>query len=567
MGPIAHYISDFLNPAHPTRMAVEPRAMPRRRKPDGGASIWPTATKKEIAQGYQMALDFTSMDRGELRRRPLRRLDRKNYSWIKHHFFRKRSETTTVNWIFSTYDDDAIVNFLQFDFDRHYPTGATPDDKAEIDHLFFQQVQILHEIGDEQGFKIVWTTSPGDIDSFTKKHVQGLYAWIKLDQHYEVGELRRLFAAFKEYHGLEVECCWDSRHRNIRLAGQEFVELADPETVTILHPVKKRQREALGHFAVAWDESKPANAKRLFDECVQWAEKQTQDESQPAVSKPKVKSSAPLSCPPKLRACGPNVGELISEPNTFKAATEAHICSQLAHRYQANSRHFDQAVEQAMTRLKEVRPTTSRTCSDQNLLRSTVTRWMHWYFDHYDPKKASRRNTITDRDREDRERIDYCRGLNRKQVLRHFRDRGLNYREKGIISRFMDMADKWNFRVAVKAIYDGSKAICSKSDWFCLLKKLKGILIVLVEKDAVLHKCRQWGLAQWFVDRLKSAKALASSMLGHAKAGRKRKKPVYGTAVTPTPSDAGMGSLCEPFGQSPSGNRVISSDYWEHQVI
>lgn len=567
MGPIARYKTDFLKPAHPTRMAVEPRAMPRQHGLDGGASIWPTATKKEISQGYQMVPDFTSMDRGELRRRPLRRLDRKNYSWIKHHFFRKRSETTTVNWIFSTYDDDAIVNFVQFDFDRHYPTGATPDEKAEIDHLFFQQVQILQEIGDEQGFEIVWTTSPGDIDSFTKKHIQGLYAWVKLDRHYEVEELRRLVAALKDYHGLEVECCWDSRHRNIRLPGQEFVELADPETVTILHPVEKRQREALGHFAIAWAESKPANAERLFDECVQWVEKQQKADSQPAISKPQVKSQASNSCPRKVRACGASVGELISEPNTFKSATEARICSQLAHQYQGNSRHFDQAVEQAIARLKEIRPTNSRTCSDQNLLRSTVTRWMRWYFDNYDSKKASRRNMITDRDREDRERIDYCRGLNRKQVFRHLRSRGLNHREKGIISRFLDLAEKWNFRVAVKAIYDGSKAICSKSDWFGLLRKLKGILIVLVEKNAESRKCRQWGLARWFVDRLKSAKALAGSMLGHTEEGRERKKPVYGTAVSPTLLDADMGSLCPAIGQSPSTKRPISSDYWEHQVI
>ena len=54
MGPIADYISDFLKPAHPTRMAVEPRAMPRLRGPDGGAMIRPTATTKDIERGYAL---------------------------------------------------------------------------------------------------------------------------------------------------------------------------------------------------------------------------------------------------------------------------------------------------------------------------------------------------------------------------------------------------------------------------------------------------------------------------------------------------------------------------------
>lgn len=573
MGPIARYVSDFLKAAHPTRMAVEPRAMPRLRGPDGGACIWPTATTKEIAQRYRMVPNFAPVERPELCRRPLRRLDRKNYSWIRHHLFRKRSDRTTVNWIFVTFDDDALVSFLQFDFDRHYREGATPDDKAEIDHHFRQQVQLLQDIADEQGCDIIWTTSPGDIDAFTGDHIQGLYAWIKLDRHYEVAELRRLVAAFEQYHGLEAECCWDSRYRNIRLPGQEFVELADPASVTILHPVRKRQREALGHFAVAWADSKPANAERLFDECMQWVEKQKQAESEQAASTPGVKPPAPLSCPPRLRACGATVDELISEPNTFKSATEARICSQLAHRFRGNRRYFNQAVEQAMAQLKDIRPKISRTCSDQKLLRSTVTRWMRWYFDHYDAKKACRRNMITDRDREDRERVSYCRGLDRKRVLRQLRDRGLKYREKSIFSRFLDLADKWNFRVAVKAIYDGSKAICSKQAWFGLIRKLKGILIILVENDADSHKCRQWGLARWFVDRLRAAKALASSLLGTCEArctteaGRKKKKPVYGTAVSSTLPAAQMDALCEALGQSPSHNRLLASDSWESQVI
>jgi hypothetical protein len=562
MGPIAYYRADFLEPAHPVRMATEPRSIPRLRNPDATRMIWPTATKAEIAQGYRLVPGY-GLHAHEMWKRPLRRLDHQNYSWFKHQVSRRSGGKRPVNWIFATYDDHASVNFIQFDFDRHYHNGATPEDHAEIEHYFKQQVQILRDIALEQNLDLVWTTSPGDIDAITGKHIQGLYAWLKLDRHYKVEELRGIVAAFKAYHCLEVECCWDVTHRNVRLPGQEFVEVADPETVAICKPVEKRQRETLEHFAIAWAAAKPADSDKLFGPCVCWAEKPAQVPTaaiaalpEPETpSKPKPRSSAPQASPVSR-------DELVKEPNTFKAATKARICSRLVRHYRGQRAFFNTAVEQAMVELRKVRAATSRTCSDPDLLRATTTRWMEWYFARYDAKKAGRGRTLSDEDRNDEKRISYCKGLSRKLILQQLKHRNLSYREKQAFSKFLDIAEKWNFRVAAKAIYGSHAAVCQKALWFRLMNKLKGILVILVEKNPEARKCRQWGLAASFVNQMHATEQFVSKVLSmHKKEEEKKEKLVYGQAISPLPSNGPTGAPIEASKQVWKELELVSSEF------
>ncbi len=562
MRPIANYIQDFLRPAHPTRMATEPRAMPRARTADGDAEIWPTATNEDIARGYRIAPNVLSPAR-EPRRYALRRLDKNNYSWVRHHLFHKRGGKHKALWLFTTYQDEALVNWMQFDLDRHYEEGATPDEKAEVDHYFHQQVRILQDIADDQGFDIVWTTSPGDLDPFDGQHIQGLYAWIKLDRHTRVADLRRFVEAFKARNWLEIECCWDTRHRNIRLGGQEFVEVADPDTITIINPVKKQQREALGHFATAWATARPANATNLFDECVAWYEAQqrgtTAAPSEPAVSETqpgRTVSESPGLPGRVLRrqtqragihvpAALPTRAALLGEHNTFKAATHARICSLLARKYRGDRASFEIAVQEGMAELRAIRPASSKTCGSPTRLRSTVTRWLNWYFKGFRQERCVSQARITDRDIEDRKRVAYCLGLDRARVLRHLKPRNLTYHEKSILSKFLDLADKWNYRVAVKAIYDSPKAICTKFEWFTLVRKLKGILFVVTQAQVEERKCRQWAITQSFVQQMEETEKFIADVLQRAEGGEeKKKKLVYGSHNSSAAHGDLIGATC-----------------------
>jgi hypothetical protein len=238
--------------------------------------------------------------------------------------------------------------------------------------------------------------------------------------------------------------------------------VADPDTITIINPVKKQPREALGHFAVAWASARPASVSRLFDECVAWYEAQQREmaatPSQPAAGEHRPEPTAASSsrrpkrarsqwthhAHPHLLASMPTRAELIVEANTFKSATDARVCSLLARKYRGDRAKFETAVQEAMTQLKAIRPTTSKTCGSPTRLRSTVTRWLNWYFKTSRPERCSSNARITDRDIEDRKRVQYCLGLDRARVLRQLKACNLTYRETSIVSQVVDLAEKWN---------------------------------------------------------------------------------------------------------------------------
>ena len=211
---------------------------------------------------------------------PLKRLD--GFGWsngketgtafnaLRNSIHRHDDSKLAKKWFLASYADTTSVSWLQFDLDRHHESGMTPWEKSEIDHAFFEQVEILCEMAEEVGFEPVWTTSPGDLIDATwsdekaswegGEHVQGLYAWIKLEKPVQVSKLRKYVAAMKEYFSIECESSVDARNRLLRLPGQRYVEVADPETVEILHPAEK-PAYTLAWFAEAWHEAKPAKLR------------------------------------------------------------------------------------------------------------------------------------------------------------------------------------------------------------------------------------------------------------------------------------------------------------------
>ncbi len=70
----------------------------------------------------------------------------------------------------------------------------------------------------------------------------GLYAIIRHAPR-TPSEFRPTISAFKQRHGLDVESSWDSRNRNVRISGQDFVEPCriDPSRQMIV-PVREAGR-------------------------------------------------------------------------------------------------------------------------------------------------------------------------------------------------------------------------------------------------------------------------------------------------------------------------------------
>ena len=220
------YFESFLKTAHPTRFGTELVSIPRHR-----TSLFKSNKDEEIDIGYKRGWMGQKM--------PLKRLD--GFGWsngkptgtpfnaLRNSIHRHDDSKLAKKWFLASYPDTSYVSSLQFDLDRHHESGMTPWEKSEIDHAFFEQVAIIRDMADEVGFDIVWTTSPGDLIDTTwngdkscwegGEHIQGLYAWIKLEKPVQVKKLRKYVSALKGYYGIECESSVDVRNRLVRLPG------------------------------------------------------------------------------------------------------------------------------------------------------------------------------------------------------------------------------------------------------------------------------------------------------------------------------------------------------------
>ena len=510
------YFESFLKPAHPTRFGTELVSIPRER-----TSLFKSNKDEEIDIGFKRGWMGQKM--------PLKRLD--SFGWsngketgtafnaLRHSIHRHDDSKLANKWFLASYADTSSVSWLQFDLDRHQDSGMTPWEKTEIDHGFHEQVTAIREMAEEIGFDIVWTTSPGDLIDATwngekaswdgGEHVQGLYAWIKLEKPVQVKKLRKYVGALKDYYDIECESSVDSKNRLVRIPGQRYVEVADPETLEILHPAEK-PAHTLAWFAEAWHAAKPAKLEDLFGPAVSWKQKK-----QSSIVSPRFSSSPNIK---HVHVEGCSTENALLEKNTFKAATDRRICSRIAIKYQGQPCFFDQAVEEAKLELFAVRPSSSKTCHNPCLLHGTCKRWMDHYFSTFD----SSRCLLSRRDKEDATRFASSSSLDQKLLFRFLKDRlHLSFRECSIVRSLFERMRLWKGRIFCRVLYDlagGKKA------WLALKKKLHGYLIVLDEWQ--LKKCRQYGWGQGVLDGLSSmryaAKQAAELLACVEEEGKKR---------------------------------------------
>jgi len=490
------YFESFLKAADRYRFCTEVVSLPRQKK-----TLYAINTKEEILAGYKT--DWLG------RKRPLKRLD--SYGWsngketgtpfnaFRNSIHRRDDSKLTKRWFLVTYPEESYVSSFQLDLDLHYYEGMTPFEKDEIDHLFKQNVTAIREMAEEVGFDVVWTTSPGNLigGSWSQEngcweggeHVQGLYAWIKLESPVKVNKLRKYVSALKDYYGIECEASVDVRNHAVRLPGQRYVEHVDPETMEILHPAEK-PADTLSWFAEAWHSAKPANLKTLFGPAVARKKKeQSSIVSSRSFSSTTIKNVHVESC---------STDDALLEKNTFKAATDRRICSRIAIKYQGHPEFFDQAVEEAKLELFSVRPSSSKTCRNSHLLHATCKRWMDYYFSTFKPSRC----LIARRDIDDAKRFSSFDSLDCALLVRFLKDRlNLSFRECSIVRSIFGKMQAWKGRIYCKVLYwlaGGRRA------WLALKKKLEGYLVILDEWQ--MKKCRQYGWSQRVLDGLSSMK-------------------------------------------------------------
>jgi hypothetical protein len=493
------YFESFLKPAHRYRWGTELVSIPRYKN-----SLHKANRDEEIDAGYKIGW----MGR-KLR---LKRFDAYGFSngkqtgtafnAFRNSILRRDGSKAAKKWFFVTYPDDAYISVVQFDCDCHVRSGMTPWERDEVVQSFRMQVNSIREMADDVGLDLVWTTSPGDrVDATWDQetaswqggaHVQGLYAWIKLEKPVQVKKLRRYVAALKDFYNIECESSVDAENRLVRLPGQRYVEVADPETGEVLHPPEKPS-DTLAAFSEAWYAVKPVSPKTLFGPAMDWK---------------KQKAMKPIATPKSLTFAPKNVvvhgcsnGQALKEANTFKAATDRRICSRLTIKYRGNEAFFDHAVEEAKNELVSIRPSSSRTCSSKRLLHSTCKRWMRWYFDNFE-SSSCRSSQFSKKESDDRQRFCSSRSLDFSLLLRFLKQHcHLSFRELSIVSAVLNKMRKWHGRVFCRVLYALSGG---KSAWLALKKKLQGYLVILDEWQR--KKCRQWGWSKKVLDSVSAMK-------------------------------------------------------------
>lgn len=527
------FFRTFLETADPYRFGTERFAMPRMKKTIRHANSGP-----DIARGYKFGIHGPYA---------LKRLD--SYGWsnkrqtgtafnaLRNSINRKDRSRVRKKWFFATYPDASSVSFFQFDLDRHYSAEMLPDERAEMDHAFRVQVQCIQQMAADVGCDVVFTTSPGDIiggawNSETKKweggeHIQGLYAWIKLERPVKVAKLREYVAALKEYYGIECESSLNAASRLIRLPGQRFVEIADPENATILHHEEKPSH-GLARFADAWFEAHPAKLKKLFGPAWSWKDRENEE---PVKTVRKTRRTPTKLVPVReVTVVGSSSGQSLDEPNTFLAATSRKICSRITIKYQGQRCYFDKAVQEAKHELCSIRPSTSKTCSSPSLLDSTVRRWMDWYFSKFNSERCS----ASSRDIEDARRIRSSLLLDECFVFRFLDKRvHLRFREEKILSKIFAKMKEWRGRIHCHVLYELAGG---RTAWFRLRNKLKGFFVVVDEWK--LKKCRQWAWSEAVINGVASMKEAARDVAEMLVSLLARKKRETSSGRRITQSDA-----------------------------
>jgi len=269
-----------------------------------------------------------------------------------YHYKTETERLYGPRWILTTYAEDAFVNFIQVDIDRH----------SEDDSRAKEQVELLEQASEEMGFEIVWTTSPGSLQKDgSVRH--GIYAWIRLDADHFVFDIRDAVLAFLSSIGLadivqHREGAYLKRKKLVRLPGQYNVELACPNTFEKLF--NHSPIEANKAFQEAWVNAEPLASEILF-------------QSQPQTPQRDLHTYTHCSVPPT---------PLSPSADTFTTLLRMGrtIVNQV---YPDDSKRMDCISELIQTAEQQL-PSTSKTRQNNNILTAKARQVVNYLWDHTD---------------------------------------------------------------------------------------------------------------------------------------------------------------------------------------
>ena len=313
--------------------------------------------------------------------------------------------------------------------------------------------------------------------------------------------LRRMAEHWKQRTHIGVEVCWETRNRNVRIPGQQFMGLVrihpDREwVVPVTERVEGGERERNNnHFALvvdAYEKLEPVPAGELFG-C-----RLVRREGRAAHSAPK--ATDPGRRRPARPA--PSNTAVLAEPDTFKALHDSKVLQESLREFGWDPKCADDAVERMALRFRAVRPASSRTCGDPCALRAFLKRHYLWGCRTYDPSKAGKGRTRARA--EDEARIAGSLRLNDRLVEAYLsKVRGLGKSELTAFRRFRVMEREYAGRISCGTLYS---AFGSQRRYQRFIGH--GILRVTDEYSTGERKCRQWTLTSGLV---RAVRTLAAS--------------------------------------------------------
>jgi len=413
------------------------------------------------------------------------------------------------------------VQFDIFDCDVHIDETDTEEQIHEKYMKMYAHIDQAQRLSVRYGFTIIFLTSPGDI--INGAHHQGRYGLIIFDEPISVSSLISTRKEVKKLLGINWETAWDSRHRNIRLPGQDHVVLCDPDT---LDPVyhndnaqQRHQRVADAIKAVIEDEAL-VPMRQILDEAAKQVQCASVDEDEVC--------STPTTTP--SITCGVTAPGLVDiescreEPDTFKVFT---FSRKLGHRAalkylrgnpdMSRTAFINKAIDDFREEFVSSRPSISRSAQNAN---ERLRELIGFYFDTFDPQKLNGDSRAV-RDHDDRERIHDCLDLNEQLVAYTARKKyDLTKLETSWFVTIYRYLDRFNGRLSWKLLY-GPGGIVPKRKWNAFKKKIESALEWIIDyqppEGNLKGKCRQWSLTRAFVacvEQVRAMKSRAKEIMG-----------------------------------------------------
>lgn len=530
------FCRDILDAAHPTRFSKERITYSNDIFTGFRGDIWPANTLDEIADGKRLV---------GTRRVPLARLNEgsRPYGRLIDNMLRPFGRRECKDHYLTTYPDDRPVAFTIFDFDRHPPRGpsgpsSTEDDEwLAIDERFWEQVSTFHDLATRLGIGVMWAQSPGRwmLDGHDMPcRMFGLYAVIRHEPH-TPSELRPMLAAFKDCHGLDVETSWDTRHRNIRIPGQSFLDVCrvDPARRSIA-PIRDAgalgERETNMARLVAtvegYGELGSDGGERLLRAAgvgtrllrvhreggtppEAAAEGLTASPSgygePPAMGSIRVGqglTTSPRTAATRIRGHGsarkahtmPDITDTVCwlrEPDTFRVLRDSGLLYRVLREFGWDVSRVEEAVEWAAPRLRILRPASSATCSDHGRLTAFIRKHYLWGCRTYDPLKARESARIRAR-AEDEARIAPSLRLDDRALDAYLKNVvELSAEEMRRFTAFRRLERAYAGRVACGVLY----ATFGSQRRFMGFQARHRLLYIAQEHSQFQGRCRQWSLS------------------------------------------------------------------------